>query len=76
MATWKVQQDDGTVSVLYFQRGQVTPQRCGTGDSRLLPDVLAWCIDTAAVADVIVVGDAVFARLPPPGAVHGRTLAS
>ena len=42
----------------------------------LLRDVLAWCIDSAAVCDVVVVEDTVFARLPTPGPVHGRVLAS
>lgn len=76
MATWKVQQDGDKVTLLYFQGGQATPQHCGTGDTVLLPDVLAWCIDSAAVADLILVEDAVFARLPTPAPVLGRVLAS
>lgn len=76
MATWKVQQDGGRVSVLYFQAGRATARHCGSGDAVLLRDVLAWCIDSAAVADLILVEDRAFARLPPPGAVHGRVLVS
>lgn len=76
MATWRVEQDDGRVSVLYHQGRQATPQRCGSGDATLFPDVLAWCIESAAVADLILVEDAVFARLPTPAPILGRVLAS
>jgi hypothetical protein len=75
LATWKLSQnEDDRVTLLYYPGRQATPQHCGSGDAVLLRDVLAWCIDSAAVADVIVVEDAVFARLPAPGAVHGRVL--
>jgi hypothetical protein len=74
LATWKLQNDGAKVTLVYFQRGQAMPQHCGSGDARLFPDVLAWCAQSAAVADIILVEDRAFARLPPPCAVHGCLL--
>lgn len=75
MPTWLLTKKNGSIQLTYQAPG-TAPQHCGSGDERLAKDVLAWCIDSAAVADTIIVeGEGVFVRMAAPTCA-GRVIRS